>query len=161
MGDIVQQRRDQPCADDEHQRDKARDLCERKHERLDQHLRLHSRFAIERAGKRRQEHEHQNHGEVLDDQPAHGDTPAFGLDQPPLLQQTQHHYGARHRKGYAEDDPGRWRPALPPAECESERDGKKHLGGSPRDGDAAHRQQVLQRKVKPDAEHEQDDADLA
>ena len=71
------------------QRHKARDLGERKRERLDQNRRMRGRLAVQRASEWGQEHEYQHHDKVLDNQPAHCDAPALGLDQAPLLQQAQ------------------------------------------------------------------------
>ena len=41
--------------------------------------------ALEHAGEHRQEHEHQDHEDVLDDEPADGDAAALGVEQPPSL----------------------------------------------------------------------------
>ena len=156
----MQERGDQPRADDEHQRDEDGDLAERQRQRLDQRDGSRGRLAFQRAGKDGQQDQHQHHGEVLDDEPAHGDAPALGLDQPPLLQQAEQHHGARHGKGDAEDEPGSPAPALPPAERHGQRDGEEGLGAGAGNGDAAYRQQVLKREMQADAEHQEDDADL-
>ena len=109
------------------------------------------------AGK---QDEHQHHGDVLHDQPADGDPPALGLEQPPLLQHAQHHHGARDRERDAENETGSKRPAEPPADAHAERHGDQSLRHRARNGDGAHRQQVLGREVQADAEHQENDADL-
>ena len=43
--------------------------------------------ALEHAGERRQQHQHEHHAEVLDDKPADGDAPALGIEQPALFQE--------------------------------------------------------------------------
>jgi hypothetical protein len=101
--------------DDEHDGDEAGDLrrgnaeCKRDA--------AGGRFGLTCAahwpGEGRQEHEHEHHGEVLDDEPAHGDAPALGLDQPPLLHRAQQHDGARHRQRETENDTRTGGPAEP------------------------------------------------
>ena len=65
-------------------------------------------------GERRQEHQHQHHREVLDDQPADRDVAALGVEQAPLLQRAQHYYGAGDRQRDAEDQSGADVPAEQP-----------------------------------------------
>ena len=116
--------------------------------------------ALEHAGERRQQHQRQHHGEVLDDEPADRDAAALGVEQPALLQRAQQHDGARDRQREAEDEAGAERPAQPPAErhAERRRDGDLRRGAG--DGDGADRKQVLEREMQADAEHQQDDADF-
>ena len=106
------------------------------------------------------QHQGQHHREVLDDQPADGDAAVLGLQQAALLQGAQQHHGARHRQRQAEDETGHEVPA--------QQRGKAHAhGGRDRDlhhraghGDGLHRQQVLEREMQADAEHQQDHADF-
>ena len=116
--------------------------------------------AVQERHERRQQHQRQHHDEVFDDQPADGDAPALGVDDAALLQRAQQHHGARHRQRETEGDAGAERPAEPVAEPDAEhrRHGDLHDGAG--DGDQPHRPQVLEREVQPDAEHQQDDADL-
>ena len=116
--------------------------------------------ALEHAGERRQQHEHDHHAEVLDDEPADGDASALGIEQPALLQQAQQHDGARHRERDAEDEAGARRPALPPADGHAERRRHRGLGDSAGNGDGADRKQILEREVQADPEHQQDHADF-
>ena len=92
MRDIVQEPRDHAPADDQHERDEGGDLGERDGDdaampgrcRAAREARaaLGCRRPPSDAGERRHEHQRQDHGEVLDDQPADGDPAAFGLDEP-------------------------------------------------------------------------------
>ena len=117
-------------------------------------------LAAEHAGQRRQQHQRQHHGEILDDQPADGDAAALGLDQPALLQRAQQHDGRGDRKREAEDEAGPDRPAEPPGQARAEHRREGDLHDRARHGDGAHRQQILEREMQADAEHQEDDADL-
>ncbi len=159
----VQHPGNDPLADHQHDRDEGRHLAERR-------AATGSASAPAPAprscpcrmpGQRRQQHQRQDHHEVLDDQPADGDAAALGLDQPPLLQRAQQHDRAGHRQREAEHEarprstsraarPGPCRAAVATAICAI----------APGMAMRAHRQQVLEREMQADAEHQQDDADL-
>ena len=113
------------------------------------------------AGERRQQHEREDHREVLDDQPADGDAAALGLDQAALLQRAQQHDRAGDRQREAEHEARADRPAEHPgrgampstvalAICTS----------APGMAIARTDSRSSQREVQADAEHQQDDADL-
>ena len=161
MGDVMQDRRDELLADDQHDGDEKAELGEQERDRehdlgeLGRCLHL-----AKQGGQTGQQHEHQHHGDVLHDQPADGDPPALGLEQPPLLQHAQQHHGARHRQRDSEDDTRAERPAEPPADRHAERRGDESLRQRPGNRDGADRQQILGRKVQPHAEHQENDADL-
>ena len=116
MRDVVQDPRDHAAADDQHDDDEGGDLGERERERDRQTSRARARSrgagvgAAEQPAQRRQQHQRQDHREVLDDQPADGDAAALGLDQAALLQGAQQHDGAGHRERQAEHQAAR-RPA--------------------------------------------------
>ena len=116
--------------------------------------------ALQQPGDDRQQDQRQHHGEVLDDQPADGDPPALGLDQAPLLQSAQQHHGAGHRQRQAEHQPGADRPAQPRREPHAEQGGAGDLDDGAGDGDLLDREQILEREVQADAEHQENDADL-
>ena len=140
---------------------KSSDLAECDGQSLEQSRRFGSfPLAFQHARERRQEHQHQHHGEVLHDQPADGDFAAFGLEQASLLEHAEHNDGARDRKCDAENQSSAMAPTLPPGERHAERDSNQRLDQSARDGDGADRQEIIQRKVQADAEHQEDDADF-
>ncbi len=168
---VVQQPGDHPPPDHQHQDDEGDDLGQRQAEHAPQAetgldaerigAGLDARaVAAEHARQRRQQHQCQHHRQVFDDQPADGDPPPFRLQQPPLLQRAQQHHGARHREGEAEHQAGARRPAEQPGEPGPQRRRQRDLHDRPRHGDGAHRQQVLEREMQADAEHQQDDAHL-
>jgi hypothetical protein len=100
------------------------------------------------------------YGDIFDNQPADRDASALALDDPPLLQGTQQHHGARDRQREAEDEARPRRPPHRPAQAHAEHGRHRDLRHRTRDGDRLHRQQVGQREVQADAEHQQDDTDL-
>ena len=77
------------------------------------------------------------------------------------LQRAQQHHRAGHRQRQAEHQRARRRSS--PTRCASaraERGGHRDLHHRARDRDPAHRQQVVEREVQADAEHQQHHADL-
>ena len=108
----------------------------------------------------RQQHERKDHGEVLDDQPAHGDAAHGRLDQVSFLERLQQHHGARHGNAEPEDDAVAEIPSPDVGKPHAEQRGEDDLADRPGNGDAAHRQQVRSREMQADAEHQQDHADL-
>ncbi len=117
-------------------------------------------LAFQKSRQRRQQHQRQHHGEVLDDQPADRDASALGVDQPPLLQRAQQHDGGGDRQRETEHEPAAERPAKPGRKADAHQRRRDDLHDRAGHGDRAHRQQVLQREMQADAEHQQDDADL-
>src|SRR3954451_328153 len=171
MGDVVQNPRDQAAADDQHQGDEGTNPDESDAESAPDRAWLQPReqrtpfplvhrLAAHQPGKRRDEDERKDHGEVLDNEPAHGNAPALGLNEPSLLQDAQHDYGARHRERQSEDDARPPAPSEALGQAEAEEGHKTDLPDGPRHSDAADGQEVLQREVQPDAEHEQDDTNF-
>ena len=112
------------------------------------------------AGQRRQQDQGQDHGQVLDDQPADGDAAGAGIQGASLLERAEQDHRAGDREGEAEDEAGAERPA--PEEGDRDAEDRRHrdLAQGAGDGDLADRHQVLDREVQADAEHQQDDADL-
>jgi hypothetical protein len=161
VGNVVQEPRDHALADDQHDRDKSRDLGDGDQQRRDQYRPIvGAGGGVERGRQRRQHHEREDHGDVLDDQPADGDAPAIGLEQAALLQGPQQHDRARHRQRQAEDDAGPDRPAEPPRQAHPEEGRGRDLEHRTGNRDRPHRQQVREREMQADAKHQQDDADL-
>ena len=127
--------------------------------RRQRHRRARAR-AVQRVGDGRDQDQRQHHGEILDDQPADRDPALLGLDQAALLQRAQQHHGARDRQRQAEDDARHPGPAEEQAQphAQQRRDADLHQGAGHRD--RLDREQILQREMQADAEHQQDDADL-
>src|SRR5215212_2455311 len=117
MGDVVQDPRDQAPTNDQHQGNEGTNPDERDAESAPDRARLQPRnqptpfpFRLARwlpahqSSKCWDENERQDHDQVLDDEPAHRNAPALGLEKPPLLQDMQNNHSARHREGKSEDD---------------------------------------------------------
>ena len=60
-------------------------------------MRIGDHPAPERFGERRQQHQGQDHSQILDDQPADGDTAVDGGDSVAFLQRLQQYYGTGDR----------------------------------------------------------------
>ena len=114
----------------------------------------------ERIAERRQEHQREHHRDVLDDQPADRDPATLGSDEAALLERAQQHDRARDREREAEEDSGLPGPAHPAAEQGAHQRGRADLHDRTRQRDRPHGQQVAEREVHADAEHEEDHADL-
>jgi hypothetical protein len=152
---------DHPSPDHQHEHDERHYLAVGEGQFLGEFReRPGRRAAAQKTRNRRQQHQRQDHDDVLDDQPTDGDAPALRLDQPALLQRAQQHHGAGDREGEAEHQTGGDRPAHRPGESHAEQRRGRDLRHRAGDGDGAHREEVLQREVQPDAEHQQDHADL-
>ena len=110
MRNIVQNPRDHPLADDQHQRHKGSGLGQRDHHRrrnradadadvasnLSHDLGLIANRhggSAQKPGQWRDQHQRQDHHQILDDQPAHGDAALFGLHQLTVLHGAQKHHG--------------------------------------------------------------------
>lgn len=118
------------------------------------------RRAAQHAGERRQQHEGQHHDEVLDDQPADRDPAPLRLHHAALLQGAQQHHGAGDGKRQAEDEAAAGRPAHRQCKQEAEEGRHDDLADRSGNGDGPHGEEILQRKMQADAEHQQDDADF-
>ncbi|MCY1287514.1 hypothetical protein D9M68_439840 [compost metagenome] len=159
-GDPLQRPGHDAAAAEDHQRDEGGDLAQGQQQRQQQAGVAAVGLAAQRAGQRRQQHQGEDHRQVLDDQPADGDAPALGVDQPALLQRAQQDHGTRHRQRQAEHQPGADLPVHGPGQAHAEHGGDGDLHHRAGNGDGLHREQVLQREVQADAEHQQDHAEL-
>jgi hypothetical protein len=111
-------------------------------------------------GERRQQDERQDHGQVLDDEPADRDPAVGGVEGAAVLEDAQQHHRARDRQRQAEQHAREQGPPPGEAETHAEGDRDRHLRQRARQGDAAHGHQVADGEVQADAEHQQADADL-
>ncbi len=117
-------------------------------------------LALEQAGQRRQQHQHQHRGDILDDQPADRDASAFRFDQPALLHRLEQDDGAGNRECKPEDQSTSDGPAERIGERHPEQRRQRDLADRAGNRDGAHRQKVAEREMQADAEHQQDHADL-
>ena len=113
--------------------------------------------AFAKAG---QQHQRQHHGQVFHDQPADGDVAAFGFDEAALLQGPQQNHRTGHREGKAEDDAAADTPPHQPGETHAEKRSAGDLNDGAWNRDGPDRDEVLEREMKADAEHQQNHADL-
>jgi hypothetical protein len=139
--------RNNPLADDQHDRDEAHDLGCGQSERERDCPEIGTALVSPRqqAGNDRQEDEREHHGDVLDDEPAHRDPPPLGLDQPPLLHRAEQDDGARHRKRKSEHEPGTRRPAEPGRKPHAEQRRAQNLRDGSGDGDRLDREKIVER----------------
>ncbi len=96
--------------DQQRDRDERRHLGQREAEGHDQSLaarrmRISDHLAPERFGERRQQHQDQDHGQILDDQPADGDAAVDGGDGVAFLQRLQQDHGTGDRQAKAQAPP--------------------------------------------------------
>ena len=117
-------------------------------------------IVAQHTGEGWKENESQHHGKVFDDQPADGDAAVDRVEGIAFFKSAQQHDRAGDRERQAEHQAGAERPAPQVRNARDEhrdhRDPPQRAGN----GDAAHRQQILDREVEADPEHQQDDADF-
>ena len=175
MGGEVQHHRDQPAADDEHEADEGRELDHRDGDDAaeadvaagealdegDEGIGVRRDGAARELGEGRDQDEREDHRDVLDDHPADGDAAAVAVEEVAVLQRLEEHDGRGDREREAEDDAGQQRPAERQREAEAHQRAGDDAAERAGDGDRLDRDQVLEREVEPDAEHQEDDADFA
>jgi len=159
--DLPQDPRKQAPADHQHQRDKDRDLAQRIADGFQQIRGAHAvTAAAEDAGQRRQQHQGQYHDQVFDDQPADGDAAVHRIHRAAAFQGLEQHHGAGDGQRQAEYQTGADGPAPEVRDRHAEQRGDGDLHDGAGQGNLAHRQQVVDRKMQADAEHQQHHADL-
>ena len=104
--------------------------------------------------------ERQDHEQVFDDQPADGDAALFGGDEVAFLQSAQQNDSTGDGERETEHNAGAERPSEHIAETNPKERGAADLDDGAGDCDGSHRQKIGEGEVKPDAEHQKDDADL-
>ncbi len=114
----------------------------------------------ERTGKRGQHDQRQNRQNILDHEPGDGDPPGGRFDDAQRFQRLQQHDGAGDRQAEAEDEPGAETPAPQLGESERDQGRDRDLADRARNDDAPLAEQVADRDVHTNAEHQQDDADF-
>ena len=117
--------------------------------------------AVEHLRERRQHHENDHGREIFDDKPADGNVTVGRVDEAAQLQRLEKHDRGGAGKRQAEHEG-----FLPvPSEKDvrtggADECGEQHLQHCARHRDALDGEQILHGKLKPDAEHQQHDADF-
>ena len=158
MGRVVQDLRNQPAPGDQHDGHEGGDLGDSDAQR-DGDL-CPGRGVIAGVAEGRQQHQDDDHDEVLDDQPADSDTPAVGVQQPVLLQRFGEDDGAAAGEGEAEQQAGIGGPAEARGEGRSQKRGDGQLSDRAGKRSCPDRDQIGEREVQADREEQQDNADL-
>ena len=139
------------------QRDEDREFDEGDQQRHAEAALHGIRIAATRAD-RWEQHEHQHRQQVFDDQPSDRDVTGGRIHNLRVGQHADQHDRARDGQREAENEsclrPHPKRHRRRHAQCCRER----ALRDRPRHGDILHREQILQMKVQPHAEHQQDHA---
>ena len=117
------------------------------------------RSAQER-GDGREEHQHDDRQQVLDDQPADRDPTLGGVQLVAVGQGAQDDDGAGDRDRQAEDEAATQAPAQRGTEPDAEQPRNDRLDDRPRDRDRADGEELADRELDPDAEHQQDHPEL-
>ncbi|MEA3220909.1 MAG: hypothetical protein OZX49_02024 [Immundisolibacter sp.] len=159
--DVRQKPRDRPRANDQHQRQKQPKLAQR--QRQDHPERIAGGGAgstTEPARQCRQQHQRQHHRQVFNDQPADGDAPVRRVEHTVLLQRAQQYHRAGDGQRQAEHQAGTEGPAPQMRHADTQRRGYRDLPDRTGNGHPADGQQILDREMQPDPEHQQDDADF-
>src|SRR6476469_11031097 len=108
----------------------------------------------------RQQHQHQNHREVLDNEPADGDPAVDGFQNVSVFEGSQEHDCAGDRQGEAEGNAGDNIPSPVVSNRTTESSGNGDLDDGAWQSDMANSEKLFERKVQSDTEHQQHDADF-
>ena len=108
----------------------------------------------------RQHDQHDDREQILDDQPADGDMTRRRMQVVVVHEDAREHDGAGDGNGESEHNAGRPPPAEGRGEQCAEDRGDDALADRAGYGDFADGQEFLEMEMQPDAEHEQNDADL-
>ncbi len=159
--DLPKQPRKQPPPDQQHQQDERADAQQRDAERFEQSRPAGGRIrSAEPARERRQQHEHEHHREVFDDEPADRDAAIDRVEHASALERAQQHDRACDRQRQPEHEAGAETPAPQARNADAEYRRSRHLHDGARQRDLAYRKQIVEREMKANAEHQQHDADL-
>ena len=149
------------AADDEHQGDEGGNLEQGLAYGLPERCAVAGAgIAAEHAGERRQQDEDEDGGEVFDDQPADRDTAVHRIEDAARFERLEQDDGAGAGQRQAEDQPGAKAPAPAPGDAHAEQRRQTHLDDSAGQRDALDGEQVVEREMQADAEHQQHHADF-
>ena len=151
--------RHQPTADQHHDGDKGHHFANGDPEVEGEGSEADVAF-LRHTGHCRQQDQRQDHHQVFHNQPADGDLPALTVNQLSFLQGAQQHHGTGGGETQAKDDAGHQRPAKGGGERHTQQRRHSYLGDGPGNGDRLYRHQILEGKMQPDAEHQQDHAEF-
>jgi hypothetical protein len=160
--DLPQEPGQQSAADEPHEGRESGDLGERQCESADE-ARVGDcvlSATVEPARERRQQDEREHHREVLDDQPADRDAAVHRCEQVAVLERADQHHRACDREREAEHESTAPAPAPERRQRHPEQRRDRDLRDRARYRNAAHLEQVVEREMHSDAEHEQHHADL-
>ena len=115
-------------------------------------------LALEEHG---QEHQHQHREQILDDQPANGNVASRGVELLVVGQYAEEDHSAGDGHGQAEDQPRCPAPSQGHGDATPQHGRGHALAQGTRDGDLTDRHQFVEMELQPDAEHQQDDADMS
>ena len=107
-----------------------------------------------------QQHQHDDHDQVLDDEPSDREAPAVGRQQPMLLQGFGEHDGAAAGEGEAEQQTGIGRPPETEGQRHAKQCGDGQLPDGAWQGSRPDGHQIGEREMQADGEEQQDDANL-
>ncbi len=149
--DPVQDPRDDPPRqkDERHEDDRRR--AERQHQGHD--------VAPERAQLGQQHHQHDRR-EVLDDENADDHAAVARAELPAVGQEARGDHRGLHAERGADRERDDGRPAQLPADAGRQRDERGEPGGSAGEREPLHAQEVGQRQLDAEREHQENDADL-
>ena len=122
---------------------------------------LGSSGGTENLRHRRQQHENDDRGDVFHNEPTDRDLSVNRIEVSLQLKRLEKHHGRSARQTQAEDERGARIP-MPDKVCEekTEHGCNRHLKHGAGDGDVPHLQEILNREMQSDAEHQQNHAQL-
>jgi len=109
---------------------------------------------------RRQEHQDQNHREILNHEPTDGDATVECFQNVTVFEGTEQHHCAGDRQGEAEGNAGDNIPSFLVNTRTTESSGDRDLDDGAWQSDMANSEKLFERKVQSDTEHQQHDADF-
>ncbi len=154
--DTLQREGNDPLAQNDHDGNQPGDF-QRGHAENGRDVLLHAPFRREDNGQEKQERNRQN---VFHDGPSDRDVTDFCVQIVPLGQHERHHDRAGHGNGHSQDKPGRPVPSHQVQQKRERDGGQRALYQRTRYRDAPDGHQFAQVKTQPDAEEEENHADL-
>ena len=110
--------------------------------------------------QRRDEHDQDHHREILDQRDADHDAAVPGVQLAAVHEQARQHHGAGHRDHDAHDGPLQQWPAQDRGRPDAEPDRQQDAERAAEQRHPLHAQEVTERELDADREHQEDDPDL-
>ena len=114
----------------------------------------------ERFGERWQQHQDQDHSQILDDQPADGDTAVDSSDDVAFLQRLQQHHSTGNRQAEAQHHPCPHAPAPRHRHADADAGSDDDLANGAGNHHPPYGHQIGHGEMQAHAEHQQHDTDL-